>query len=54
MPMQANRYIFNPFTILAIQEGGWSATRHGLFNPQENPVPIAYEAGWACKVTCRV
>jgi hypothetical protein len=53
MSMQAQRYIFNVFTISAIQEGGWPAPRHGRFNPQENPVPIVYEDGCACKVTCR-
>ena len=28
-------------------EGGWSTPRLGLFSPGKDPVPIAYEAGWA-------
>jgi hypothetical protein len=37
-------YSCNPFVTSALEEGGWSATRFGLFTPGVDPVPIVQEA----------
>jgi len=31
----------------ALDGGGWSTPRRCRFTPGKDPVPIAYEAGWA-------
>jgi hypothetical protein len=49
MPMQAQRgggSIGPLIRNLALEGGRWSTPRSGIFNPQEDPVPIAREAGW--------
>ena len=47
-PMQAQRSSSNPFATSALERGGWSVSiRLRTLYPQERPVPIVQEDGWA-------
>ena len=45
--MQAQRSSSNPFATSALETGGWSASRSGIFTPRKDPVPIVQEDEWA-------
>jgi hypothetical protein len=50
MPMHGTnrglQYNSNPFETLALEGGGWSATRSGRLTPGKDLVPIVQDAGW--------
>jgi len=38
--------------ISALDGGGWSMPCHSHFTPRKDPVPTAWEAGWASELVC--